>query len=186
MSALSNKQKWILSAMAERAFRLIGAKVRGSFRTGTGDEAKGPFAAGQFATLQETLDALAANGSAACLETWRHEQVRLAVGKGGLRLCDQLDYSKVEAHFQALLGEDGKALKADVRSASESRRQMEYNVDAACQRWGFQLSYAEAICRAAHHVSLQEADARTLRMVLYTINNRGAARRRKQQEGVTA
>ena len=190
MSALTNKQKFVLAQMARRAFNLEGAKMRGrhltpalSPRGGEGETVSasaGVFCGGRHETLQEALRALAANGgSDGCFETWRHEpQVKLACGKNGLRLCSQLDYKAVERHFQQLLGEDGRAFKADQRWQSEPRRQAESILVKACARHGFHLSYADAICRSVHGMSLDDAETPVIWKVIYTVNNRGGKRKR--------
>jgi hypothetical protein len=177
MSELSRKQKRELSQKFERAFRLEAARLRGAGRVA----AEGNFTAGSYATLQEALEAMCLNGSNACLETWRHEQVAIACGKHGLRLCSQQDYNPVLAHVEKLLGEDGKSFKADVRGGgeAEARRQARHNIAAALRRWGLHPNYAEAICRNVHKVELDDATSAVLMRVLYTINNRGAKKTRE-------
>lgn len=177
MSALSKTQKFHLVQLAQRAFNLAGAKARGA---GLGASGLTP---GACDDLQSSLAALAANGSAACFTSWRHEHVGLAVKKAGLRLCDQLDYNPLVSYFNHLLGEDGKALNAALKANTEAVRQFAHLIQAACRRWDFHLGYAEKICRDKFQKSLDEADEPQLRQVLYTLNNRGAARKRKHESG---
>jgi hypothetical protein len=162
MSALSNNQKAILAQLARRAFNLIGSRLRGADRYP------------QSGTLQGDLDILALRGTPKSFEEWRHAQVRMAVGKEGLRCCSQMDYKRVEAHFQHLLGNDGAALNAHMRAESEPRRQAEAVLIEACKRKGLHLNYAAALCQRIHHVNLFEAPANVLWKLVYTINNRKA------------
>lgn len=185
MSALNNRQKWVLVDMARRAFNLAGAQARGMRREARGEH-EGSFCVGRNDTLQDALNALAANGSEGCFETWRHEQVKLACGKNGLRLCSQLDYKAVEAHFQHLLGEDGRAFVADQRHQTEAVRQARHKLNEALERNGFHVSYAEVICRKQFKVELDGAAAQQLWKIVYTVNKRGAARRRQEREEVVA
>lgn len=195
MSALTKGQKLEFvgpNGLARRAFNLEGARARGqrqdhltpalSPRGGEGETVStltGIFAIGRFPSLQDALNALAANGSEACFTTWRHEQVKLAVGKNGLRLCSQLDYQGLRRHFLHLLGEDGQALKADLRHQSEPTRQARAVLAKALQRWGFHSSYAEAICRNQYKVELDDATPKQIWQIVYTVNKRGAKRKRE-------
>lgn len=154
MSTLNNNQKTRLAMLASRAFNLLGAQARGR---------------------GEAWDQ-----SAVAFKAWRHEEVAKACGKAGLRCCSQLDYKAVEAHFLNLLpGQAGQAFNAQVKSHTEAERQQQWLIVAACERWGYHLSFAEALCQAIHKKPLADADARILRLVLITVNKRGAAKAMK-------
>lgn len=173
MSALTKPQKSHLVQLAQRAFKLTGAKARGAgFKTDVLDAPD----------KQTELIAMAVIGSALAFNVWRHEHVALACGKAGLRCCTQLDYKLVEAHFLELLGETGKAMNALVQAQSEPKRQAEARLIHACKTNGFKLSYAETLCQSIHKVSLGDAPTAVIWKVIYTINNRGAAKRRNQKE----
>ena len=179
-SPLSNKQKKLLVQLARSAFNLVGAKLRGKAEPSPYP----PLTAHRSlsgGSLQDDLDALARNGSNACFETWRHEQISLACGKHGLRLCSQDDYKTVEAHFQKLLGRDDQAFKAYLREESNPQRVWLHNIKAACAKWGFELGYAETLCRRIHRVALADAPPDVLRKILFTLNNRGQSRKRHQE-----
>lgn len=157
--------------LARRAFNVVGARVR-AMRV----------APQPGSSLQADMELLAASGTSAAFDTWRHAQVVRACGKDGLRLCSQLDFNAVKGHFLWLIGEDGHALNAHMRAETEQRRQFEHLIVIACTRWGFHLSYAENLCRSIHRVNLNDADARVLRLVMITVNARGAAKAKKQRK----
>ena len=151
MSALSNKQKYILASLARRAFRRSAAIARGLGQPLAEDE-----------------------------NTWRHERVAEAVGKPGLRACGQEDFKTIEGHFLHLLGQDGQAVESHFQAATEPRRVAEFKVIQACEKWGFSLNYADAICRRQNHgTGMQDVDDKTLYHLMFTIINRGRSRARK-------
>lgn len=113
-------------------------------------------------------------------DSFRHAEVIRACGKHGLRCCSQDDYKRVEAHFLWLLGEDVKAFHANLRAETEPVRTARAVLERECGRFGFQLSYPAAICRQQFHVELNSASEKQLWNLVYTIRNRGAARRQSQ------
>lgn len=173
MSALSIKQKVYLAQLALRAFHREGAQARGAGANANPQSAH---------NLQAALASLAAEGSNKAFEEWRHQQVARACGKQGLRCCSQLDYKTVEAHFLHLLGEDGRALNALVRAEEEPRRQAEAVLVKTCLKWGFQLAYADALCRGIHKMPLNDAPPQIIWQVVYTVENRGRIKARKEKE----
>lgn len=114
---------------------------------------------------------------------FRHAEVAKAVQKQGLRCCSQLDYKAVEAHFLHLLGEDGKAMAAHVRSQSEPKRQAEavlWRELKAAEPLGITRGYIESICRAKFKCSLIELDdPGKLWVLVYDVRRSAAARRRR-------
>jgi hypothetical protein len=156
MSApLTNNQKRYLAGLAERAFNLEAARARG----------RGEAVADGWRER----------------EAWRHEEVAKACRKLGLRCCSQDDYKLVEGHFLKMVGEEGRALNAFMRATTEKRRVAEWKVCQACDEAGVRLGYAEAICRAQNNgLGLQEVGEKALWRLVYTVRNRGRARRRHQ------
>lgn len=113
-------------------------------------------------------------------EDFRHQEVARACGKLGLRCCDQNDYKLVESHFHDLLGHHAQAFNAQLRAATETKRVALHKIREACQEFGFQMAYAEAICRNQNHGrSLDDVDERARWRIFYTVRNRGLARKRK-------
>ena len=104
---------------------------------------------------------------------FRHGCVLAACNKHGLRCCTQDDYGMVKGHLLALLGEEGRALKAMVHGTDNARRIALYKLDQACREGGVGLNYAEAICRAQNRgAGIQEQDANGLWRLVFTVNNR--------------
>jgi len=118
MTPLTNRQKGYLAQLAMRAYNLRAAIARG---------ARLPF--------DRTP------------EQCRHEEVKAAVGKDGLRLCDQADYKTVEGHFLSLLNRDGRAFNAHLAAATESHRLVMHKLTDQLSLMGKSLNYAEGICR---------------------------------------
>lgn len=151
MSApLTKDQKRYLSQLARRALNIVRALARGR---------------------GETFDVKE--------EDWRHEEVIAACGKHGLRCCSQDDYAAVKAHFLDKLGQHGDAFNAQVRAATEKRRQAEAVLVRECEKAGFKLAYADAICRTQNKCGLFDATEKQLWHLIYTVRNRAAAKRRQ-------
>lgn len=143
-SMLSNKQKGYLAQLARRGFYRTAAIARGR---------------------GETFDS-----TSTAFEGWRHSEVAKACGKLGLRCCGQMDYKRVEAHFLALLGEDGKAFEAHMRAETEPQRQAESKILGQLKEMGMKLGYAEGICRRMHHgIGLSEASPKQLWKVFFAL-----------------
>jgi hypothetical protein len=175
MSALSKTQKAILAQLARRAFNLAGARARGSAVGRVPSPGGAP-------DLQSALVALTITGTSAAFEQWRHEHVALACGKAGLRCCDQQDYKRVEAHFLELLGESGKAMNSLVRAETEPKRQAETVLAREMRQFGFSAPYVATICRTQFKCDVEDATTGQLWKLVYTIRNRGNAKRRQHQE----
>lgn len=115
------------------------------------------------------------------LDTWRRDECERAVGKPGLRECDNGDYLKLLAAFESLAGEDGRAMNALVKEQSESRRRNEFILVREMERGGFGPAYVETICRSQFKCAVADATADQLLKLAFTIRNRSAARRRKAE-----
>ena len=174
MSTLNNEQKRKLANLARRAFNLAGARLRGDASAGKLRPAGG--------NLQEDLEALALNGSDACFTTWRHEQVFLACDKHGLRLCTQLDYQKVRAHFLDLIGQTDKAFNAHLRGQTEELRQWLWKINHALAVAGYATEFADRICRDQNKCVVADLkDARLAKNLFFSVTNRIRAKAAKQQ-----
>lgn len=158
MSApLTKGQKRYLSQLADRAFNRAAALARG---------------AGEAVPTDNEPHSVAA-------AKYRHEQVAKACGKLGLRCADQHDYKLIEGHFLELLGQHGAAFNAQLKAHTETRRQVEHKITAACAEFGFSLSYAHKICCAQNKGrGLEEVEEKQLWQIFFTIRNRGLARRK--------
>jgi hypothetical protein len=111
--------------------------------------------------------------SSLAADKFRHEHVTAASGKNGLRCCSQDDYGAVKAHFLDLLGETGHAMNALVHQQGNARRVAEYKLVQACQDTGLSITYAAKICATQFKCSLDDATAKQLWCLMFTIQNRG-------------
>jgi hypothetical protein len=166
---LSAKQKRYLAELAERAFVATGGLKR--------------WQEAEFWSALYLRAGLAAEGAPACVSAakkrWRHLQVAIACGKLGLRCCVQDDFNRVEARLLDLVGEPGRALNAHVRAETEPARVAEWKLVEACKRFGYPLTYAEAICRRRFGgAGLFEIGPKQIWQLVFTINNNGRKARK--------
>ena len=116
-------------------------------------------------------------------DEFRQQEVARACGKVGLRCCSQDDYLRVKAHFLELCGEPGAAFNAHVRAETEPLRQAQAVLRRECQAAGVGLEYANAICRSQNQGrGLDSVDDRRVWFLIFTIRNRGAARRKHERQ----
>ena len=114
-------------------------------------------------------------------EEFRHEQVKLATGKPGLTACTQDDWNLLHAHFLALNGETGQAYQAAIRHGTEPARVAMHKLHEALRKAGLPMAYVAAICRRQFKCAPEDASPKQLWNLVFTINNRGAARRKRAQ-----
>lgn len=117
-------------------------------------------------------EAFGASGATGDPEEWRREQQLATTGKESLTLCTQDDYLPLKARFLELKGESGRAMNAHISHATEPKRVARYNLNAALADANLPLAYAEAICRRTQKCGLEEASAKQIWRVVYTIRNR--------------
>jgi hypothetical protein len=109
---------------------------------------------------------------AADLREWRCEQQFLAVGKESLTDCVQADYLKLKAWFLNLKGESGRAVKTHLRDAVQEKTIALHKLKESCADRGLKLSYAETICRSQFKCDLDQANAKQLWNLNFTVRNR--------------
>lgn len=114
-------------------------------------------------------------------DEFRHAEVILACGKAGLRCCSQDDYKHVEAHLLDLCGEPARAFNAHVAAVTQPVRQAGAVLARACREAGVELGYAAAICQRQFRCGLADANERQLWNLVFTVRNRGLARKRAAQ-----
>lgn len=103
---------------------------------------------------------------------WRREQQFLAVGKESLCDCVQGDYKPLKGHFLNLKGESGRAVKAIIESGFEEKNLALHKLKESCAERGLKLSYAESICRRQYKCDLDQANAKQLWNLNFTVRNR--------------
>jgi hypothetical protein len=112
-------------------------------------------------------------------DDWRRDECERAVGKPGLRECDNGHYNRLLSHFESLAGEDGRALNALVREQTEPKRQAEAVLLSELRKANLPLTYAEKLARDKFRgVGVLDCDARQLWQLIYTVRNRAKAKRR--------
>lgn len=154
-SPLTNDQKQTLAILARRAFDFAGAKARGRGEPWNGDSAH--------------------------FEEWRHEHVAKACGKVGLRCCTQLDFRAVRSHFNDLLGNTRAAFNDALAAETEPLRQAQAVLVRELKAAGLRIDYALAICRNQFKCALDDANAKQVWSLVYTVRNRAAKKRRQLQ-----
>ena len=118
-------------------------------------------------------------------DAWRHREVLKAVRRNGLRDATHRDYKALRAHFLALAGKSVRAFKAAEKAAPEvaDAEQARWLLQQACREFsGAWPGYPAAICARQYRCALAEATPRQLAQLaqlLFTIRNRGRAKRRK-------
>ena len=149
---LSNAQKKALAQVARRAFSRQRALTLGR---------------GEAWTHQD--------------DEWRHAEVMRAVGKNGLRCCVNDDFESVMAHFLDLAGEAGQAMEYAIKEANRDRVRAEAVLVRTMAAAGLSPAYVDKICLAQNKCQVADlTDPKAIWRLVFTIKNRGAAKRRKE------
>lgn len=125
------------------------------------------------------LRASATSADNPSFDQWRHEQVMAAVGKPGLRCCDQNDYCALMAHTCTLIGDEGDALNWHLRGHDEPLRQARAILKRELATASLSPNYAEAICKNEYGCPVGDANKTQLWRLIYTIRNRAKSRKAK-------
>lgn len=122
---------------------------------------------------REAFEAINAEFSASArFEAWRREEQSKACGVRSLRAATQAHYGRLLAHFQALAGREAQAARTRARDADNDRRIARWKLDQALRERGLQVGYAAAICRTQFRCALDEAEAKQLWKLVFTVRNR--------------
>ena len=122
-------------------------------------------------------------GDSAEPNTFRHEQCMQAVERPGLTACRNEDYQPLKAHFLRILGKDAAAEIAAQRAFDDPRRQALAKLRSECRAaeavlpnaWG----YAAGFVRNKRHVTMEDADAKTIWHAVFLVRRRAAQLRKK-------
>lgn len=124
----------------------------------------------------------------AAFDAWRHEVVREATGRAGLRELTQREYGPVMARLIELAGGSpsrrewhaaAKPLHRD--DADRARHALKDECDALAESFGGAAqadAYATSLLSRIHRTDWMSATARQLWQVLFTLRNRARARDR--------
>lgn len=95
-------------------------------------------------------------------DEFRHAHVEAACGKGGLRLCLQGDYAALMAHANHLIGEDGEALRWEMRAQENPEDQAAEALSRLLHARGISPNYAQTLCQKVFHCTMETASAAQL------------------------
>lgn len=110
--------------------------------------------------------------ASARFEAWRRDEQIKAGGPRSLRAATQAHYGRLMAHFQALAGYAAAAARTRARDADNDRRIARYKLDQELRRHGLPAAYAGAICRTQYKCTLDEASAKQLWRLVFTVRSR--------------
>lgn len=102
---------------------------------------------------------------------WRREQSLKAAGVR-ISTARQSDYTSLRAHFLDLARQYDKAFRALVESPKNKARIAHYHLKKSCAERGLPLNYPASICHRQFKCSLDEATAKQLWCLVFTIRNR--------------
>lgn len=105
------------------------------------------------------------------MDEWRHEQ---AIKACGVRISEatQRHWADLKSAFEDLSGKPEKAFRTQMREGDNKRRVAMHKLAEELTKKGLHSSYAASICRAQFKCALDEATAKQLWCVFYTISNR--------------
>lgn len=120
-------------------------------------------------------------GKTEIFQAWRRVEQGRAVGRQSLTQCtSEGDFLKLCAHFRAMIpGQEQRAARTLARHAIEPRLVALHKLRQACERAGVDLGYPAKICRTQYRCSLDQASEKQLWRLVYTVKNRGTAKRRE-------
>ena len=125
--------------------------------------------------------------SGEAFDRWRHQQVTQCVERGGLRECRHEDYNYIRAQMLRILGAARQADRADLRAATEPRRQALAKLQAECRAAvGIErpMDYVRAIARSKFKTPRIESDlaANQIWQLIFSLRS-AEVRRRRQAKG---
>lgn len=116
------------------------------------------------------------------IDEWRKKEQLEKFGISSLTAATQTQYADIKAHFQALAGDLAGAYKTTRRGDDNPKRVARWHLNKALAAAKLAPVYAQAICKSQFHCTLDDASAKQLWNLVYTVKNRGNARRRKAAE----
>lgn len=136
---------------------------------------------------KKRLAILARQAAVACgissheADEWRREQSILACG---LRITEatQKHWADLKSRFEDLGGRPEKAFQTQMREGDNKRRIAMWKLTQALTAKGLQPEYAGKICRAQFKCQLEEASAKQLWCLFYTVTNRQKTGRQKTED----
>jgi hypothetical protein len=114
----------------------------------------------------------------AIFANWRHHQQQQVLGGGrhSLREATQEDYLRLVAHFRLLAGDEQGARGAMLRHQTEPQRVAMHTLERECKERGLNFpGYPGAICSHQNRCHLDQASAKQLWRLVYTVRSRRKA-----------
>lgn len=110
-------------------------------------------------------------GGYRAVNEWRHE---VSLRACGLRISEatQANWADLKSAFEDLGGQPAKAFQTQMREGDNKRRVALWKLTQALAGKGLQPAYAESICRCQFKCGLEQASAKQLWCLFYTITNR--------------
>lgn len=102
---------------------------------------------------------------------WRREQSLKAAGVR-ISTARQSDYAVLRAHFLDLLRQYTRAFRTLVAAEKNKARIALFHLKKSCAERDLPLSYPESICRRQFRCYLDEATAKQIWCLVFTIRNR--------------
>ena len=108
------------------------------------------------------------------VDQWRREE---AIRACGVRISEatQAHWADLKSAFQVLAGSPEKAFNTQLRAGDNKRRIAMNKLTAACKERGLPLGYPAAVCLTQFKCRLEEASAKQLWCLFYTVRNRRKA-----------
>jgi hypothetical protein len=123
----------------------------------------------------------AVNEGLSKINDWRAEESIKACGRR-ISEAEQRHFSLIKSHFANIAGEAGKAFNSAMRAGTEDVRIARAVLVKECAKAGLELSYPGAICFNQFKRSLEDATAKQLWCLVFTVRNRSKTGRQKAQE----
>ena len=108
-------------------------------------------------------------------DTYRHDVAKHVCG---LRISEarQSHFNDLLAAFQYAAGDDVAAFRTHLRAVDNKRRVAMFKLTEALNSRGLDIAYAGQICRTQFKVTLEEATAKQLWCLFYTVTKRRKAK----------
>jgi hypothetical protein len=116
-------------------------------------------------------------------DAWRKSQVLQCVERSGLRQCRHEDFNLIKAQMLRILGQDAQADRADLRAATERRRQALANLNRECAAAVYierPMDYVRAIARSKFRTGDIETELAENQIWQLVFHLRKADSRRRQ------
>jgi hypothetical protein len=116
-------------------------------------------------------------------DDWRHRQTMMVVERGGFTQCVNEDYLPLKSHFLKLVGRESESEQAQIKHETEPRQWAKWKLQDECRAAADVLpraaEYAAGFVRNKRHVSIEEADQKTLWHAVFVVRRRAEQLRRK-------